>query len=525
MPVYGPYDVGLGTGTDTIGRLITTLSILIENLLATGVNPLDGSVTDDTVAADAEIAQSKIAGLVADLADRVTAAQLATGLATKAPSTGIAQSAVTGLVADLAGKATPAQVTAAVDALVAAAPGTLDTLNELAAALGDDPNFAATITTALAGKQATITPGTYAAAAPPAGIGPNAGGYDRALNVYNLKPSHLRRTRAALAKAKAGTGYASFAFLGDSTIAGTGASNVATKSWPAQLAATLVAAGVPSGGSGLVPWYRNSTPADTRVTFPGGWAVLQGDTNLVANSTNGSALVLAPTNTGTIARVYYSNTSGPFIVSVDGAAAVPVTPTGAASLGIYEVTGLANTTHTIAVARVSGGCHQIGAEVANATGLRTYNAGVGGIPILWLAGIAGPVFFGLPQVAVTASASGGFGADLAIIDCELNDTLALTAVADFETRWQTVITAAKATGADVVMKTAIPGSALTMAPYTQKLYNLADANDVPLIDNIDRWGSYASANGLGLMADTYHPNDAGYADVDLAVVRALGLAA
>lgn len=33
------------------------------------------------------------------------------------------------------------------------APGTLDTLNELAAALGDDPNFATTMATALAGKQ------------------------------------------------------------------------------------------------------------------------------------------------------------------------------------------------------------------------------------------------------------------------------------------------------------------------------------------------------------------------------------
>jgi hypothetical protein len=36
--------------------------------------------------------------------------------------------------------------------LVASAPGTLDTLNELAAALGDDPNFASTISTTLGGK-------------------------------------------------------------------------------------------------------------------------------------------------------------------------------------------------------------------------------------------------------------------------------------------------------------------------------------------------------------------------------------
>ncbi len=48
--------------------------------------------------------------------------------------------------------ATTAFVKAAIDALADAAPGALDTLNELAAALGDDPNFAATMTAALAAK-------------------------------------------------------------------------------------------------------------------------------------------------------------------------------------------------------------------------------------------------------------------------------------------------------------------------------------------------------------------------------------
>lgn len=43
-------------------------------------------------------------------------------------------------------------VRTALDAIIDAAPGTMDTLNEIAAALGDDPNFAATITQQLAGK-------------------------------------------------------------------------------------------------------------------------------------------------------------------------------------------------------------------------------------------------------------------------------------------------------------------------------------------------------------------------------------
>ncbi len=48
--------------------------------------------------------------------------------------------------------ATTAFVAAAIGALIDAAPGAMDTLNELAAALGDDPNFATTVTNALASK-------------------------------------------------------------------------------------------------------------------------------------------------------------------------------------------------------------------------------------------------------------------------------------------------------------------------------------------------------------------------------------
>lgn len=52
---------------------------------------------------------------------------------------------------------TDSQISAAVAGLVDAAPGTLDTLNELAAALGDDANFATTINTALGNRVRTDT--------------------------------------------------------------------------------------------------------------------------------------------------------------------------------------------------------------------------------------------------------------------------------------------------------------------------------------------------------------------------------
>ena len=57
---------------------------------------------------------------------------------------------------DLSAYDTSAEVTAKVAALETSltdgAPGALDTLNELAASLGDDSNFAGTVTNSLAGK-------------------------------------------------------------------------------------------------------------------------------------------------------------------------------------------------------------------------------------------------------------------------------------------------------------------------------------------------------------------------------------
>ena len=63
---------------------------------------------------------------------------------------------------DLTGYATETYVNSAVSNLVDSAPGTLDTLNELAAAINDDENFAATVTGQLALKANTADLGTAA---------------------------------------------------------------------------------------------------------------------------------------------------------------------------------------------------------------------------------------------------------------------------------------------------------------------------------------------------------------------------
>lgn len=97
----------------------------------------------------------------------LTAADYVNALALKAP---LASPALTGVpTAPTAAPgtntnqiATMAALQAAIAALVQSSPAALDTLNELAAALGNDPNFATAMNNALAGKEPSIVAGTTA---------------------------------------------------------------------------------------------------------------------------------------------------------------------------------------------------------------------------------------------------------------------------------------------------------------------------------------------------------------------------
>jgi hypothetical protein len=67
-------------------------------------------------------------------------------------------SVITGLQAALDGKTTESYVNTAVSNLVDSSPATLNTLNELAAALGDDANFSTTVTNSIATKAPIASP-------------------------------------------------------------------------------------------------------------------------------------------------------------------------------------------------------------------------------------------------------------------------------------------------------------------------------------------------------------------------------
>lgn len=118
--------------------------------------PIGGLTSTDVQAAIAELNTKKAATVSPVLTGTPTAPTASAGTNTTQIST-------------------TAFVQAAISALVASSPSALDTLNELAAALGNDANFATTVTNALAAKAPLTSPAlTGAPTAPTAAVGTNS---------------------------------------------------------------------------------------------------------------------------------------------------------------------------------------------------------------------------------------------------------------------------------------------------------------------------------------------------------------
>lgn len=113
-----------------------------------------------------DLAAATGAGLVGSTGGITVQAALDLKAALASPTfTGTPAAPTAALGTDTTQIATTAFVQDAVEALLDAAPGTLDTLNELAAALGDDANFAATTATSLGSRVQYVTSRANLAAA------------------------------------------------------------------------------------------------------------------------------------------------------------------------------------------------------------------------------------------------------------------------------------------------------------------------------------------------------------------------
>ena len=137
----------------------TNISELINYLTYDG----SGNVVFNTVSAAASNTDKFLVSDAGTLKYR-TAAQLLSDIGAQASGsyqsalsgTGFVKISGTTISYDNSTYATQTYVTTAISNLVASAPSTLDTLNELALALGSDPNFATTVATSIGTKQAQL---------------------------------------------------------------------------------------------------------------------------------------------------------------------------------------------------------------------------------------------------------------------------------------------------------------------------------------------------------------------------------
>jgi len=133
----------------------TARAAAITAAATTAATNLDTHTADTTSVHG--ISDTSLLALKSEVA-AVTAASLGLGNVSNTSDANKPVSTAQATAISAAQAAAIADATAQVAAVIASAPGALDTLDELAAALGDDANYATSITTALAGKVDSYTP-------------------------------------------------------------------------------------------------------------------------------------------------------------------------------------------------------------------------------------------------------------------------------------------------------------------------------------------------------------------------------
>lgn len=133
----------------------------------TSTHILDGTIVDGDVAAankDGSAATPSLRTLGGGVLQAMPGNAKLNDLVAPAANVSMGGFKITNVLAGTAGTdaVNKAQMDALLTSLINGAPGALDQLNELAAALGNDPNFSSTILTALAGKASVfgVTYGT-----------------------------------------------------------------------------------------------------------------------------------------------------------------------------------------------------------------------------------------------------------------------------------------------------------------------------------------------------------------------------
>jgi hypothetical protein len=387
-----------------------------------------------------------------------------------------------------------------------------------------------------ASATATVLSSTYGPKVP-AYAAPRLGTYDVAKCLYNWHPGNTRKWRNALAAARAGTGVARLNCYGDSITQGSTSTPAPlwANSWPTRLRTKFDTV---YGAAGTGVMYLTPDGDDTRAVFnPNGgqaWDVYMGfaayDTWGVYSPTftAGAWFEVGPVTCDSFTiHTFGTVGAGPLVVSIDGGATTnyPNTRTPNGPLAIVVPAGSLGA-HTIRVTIGASGFIIVqGVEATIGTaGVRVTRWGKSSATAAWL--VNGSQGVGSDPVTGSLPFSFDlFPPDLSIISFGMNEFLQHIPVATYKTNMQTIITKAKTFG-DVLLGVPVPNDDTTGTPlqgaYAAALYDLADTNDVALLDLSDRMVSFAAS--AALMNWPTHPNATGYWDMAEATYQAIGTA-
>lgn len=380
--------------------------------------------------------------------------------------------------------------------------------------------------------------------------------------LYFPTPNAWLKWRARRAAVMAATTQGHIAVVGDSIAFGAAASGTTapkyTTSWPGRLRALLAAEYGPAG-TGIVladPVIRANPTYDNRWTYAGTVTDLtfgfHAGANFRVDAVAGTYLEF--TATADEFTVFNANAAGGVVnATIDGGAVVKLRNvfTGGAAVNIEKQAGYkqivtkvpagAVGTHTLRLAPDTSNAtfdlfiHAIEARVNTPGTFRVSNASINGKSLSTLfAGKNDEVnaLYGLPMVDMLR-------ADLLIIALGSNDWLSSTPAATAKTWLKTLIQRQRAAGNNGNGSTYANGDALlvwnpqpdlttlglgtpsTWQAYRDMFYEVADEENVPLLDLGTRWDTYATGNAAGFFGDGIHPNDAGSLDIAPAVRRAM----
>jgi lysophospholipase L1-like esterase len=368
-----------------------------------------------------------------------------------------------------------------------------------------------------------FTPGrsTFAPSSAPSYAGPRTNRFDPRVSTYNWKASNTRKIRSSLGKAYAGTGFSTHLCLGDSKTSGLHSGY--DKSWPRILQKRLALAGYPIGGWVSVQGYA-ITNTDPRISGSPG----TNSGNFVQLKASGQFTGYTSQEPGTAVEVWFGRTSAPFSLTVDGGIIATgvvvtggtyntttgvVTATNANSWGNVRITGLSNATHAVVCTWVSGTSYVGTIEVQASSGVRILNYGLSGGSASAAAalGFTWPNIYTEPSQMPAPDAAwiflGGNDNGISTPQQMYNDIASVRT--QFNTLWGST--------PDWIIGVETEGFTDQLGAdwrnlYAPKLYDLADALDLPLVDfkNVQGTIAEAFANGLN-WGDYIHENPAGQA--------------